>query len=1058
MEDEQGNNKINTGADANQGDSNGQQGGDKAAGPVIPSLFSARRPLTTGNLPAVKRPEKTNNDDPPTAPKGPALPSLFNKKGGASGTMRMHAVSPPGSSEGSGAPSPKPSLPSFGAKPAPTSDGEQPPVDAPDTIEAPEEAQTQEQEPATEEQAATPDTHDDLPGLIEADNASTTLGRPNTGLALQGPEAHVFGDPEQMEEADDGDGGPSTDVLSADDVDPSWGEMEPEWSDAIESAGPPTAEEDPQEEHLVEDSEPVFEQEQDDSPTQVVNPEDVLDALEPAPEPAPAPVNQPSSSISTMSGFNAHVSKSASSNPFMGSGGFSAPAAVADPPAADEAATNDFPGAANMPTGLEESTQSEDAHMLDLDEVSIVEDEEDHTAIDMDRAEILSHLNANREVPEHIDNNDFEEEGATQVFNSGVGPAPTAPGLEGVGQNAKPKFEIQQPQVQSPPGYGQPQQPSPAGFQQQQPQQPQYAPAAEAAAPVDDFDDEFTAQKTELIQSPFERDLVAPKLRAVEGPTAGQEYFVNGLRVTVGRGENSSVMIADIAMSRTHFELIKNSDDSFVIRDMESANGTLLNGAQIREASLFHGDRIEVGKTILEFEHENAPPRPNRHLIPAAGVTMTGAENPLEFDDKTNLVAMQLDQSTRFFTNVSLFAGVLCIPLCILLVVVSSGFGSDEPQETTEEPVEVVEPAKNEAAESYLKGVEAVRNREWEQAREHFELAHKSDDQVDITAQIKRIDAEIGAKKLLDEASVAAKGGDEEKVLSIISKIPEESVYHDEAQRLTRDKRRDEVNGLYAQAQQQLTEDKLEEAEKTIASIKEIVPDHAGATELTERIEARKAELEEIKRKEELAAKQDDKKGPGIKFDDPFSNSGSKKTSNSSSLSTGYGHYKRKRFAQAISFFEGKGSKGKKLAGDVRTVESDWASGSKAAKAKQWSRAVSKLEKARRADGNLGKHHRSAISSELADAYGGKGLDQLKKKDYINARKSLTKGQKLGKSSMLTDLARGLEREATSLYIKAANKKKTDPTEAAKICRTIMRMVPSSSTNFKKAKRLILEL
>ena len=164
-----------------------------------------------------------------------------------------------------------------------------------------------------------------------------------------------------------------------------------------------------------------------------------------------------------------------------------------------------------------------------------------------------------------------------------------------------------------------------------------------------------------------------------------------------------------------------------------------------------------------------------------------------------------------------------------------------------------------------------------------------------------------------------------------------------------------------------------------------------AANRVEKKLAARKAELEELKRKEELAAREKDKsKGNDINFNDPFSSSKKKSNSSSSSLKEGYSHYKRKRFSKAESFFGKQGSKGKKLAADVRTVDSNWSSGSKAVKAKQWSRAVSTLEKARRADSNLGKHHRDAISSELAEAYGGKGLDQLKKKDYINARKSLT--------------------------------------------------------------------
>ena len=375
-------------------------------------------------------------------------------------------------------------------------------------------------------------------------------------LVSQESAAHIFGDPDQVEESGDGDGGPSTDVLSAEDVDPSWENMEPEWSEASSAADATPDTEEAYPEDLEEE---VFEDEPDDAPTQVVNPEDVLDALEPSPGFDPAP----------------SAAASRNPNPFMGGGGGNFGSAPV--PAADEASTNDFPGIAAEPAGLDEHTQSEDAPVLSMDEVSIVEEEEDHTAIDMDRAEILGKLGMSQEIPGQIQNNDFDDEGATQVFNSGVGPAPTAPGLDGIGQNAQPRFDIQQQQQQAAPQNQYQQQQQAFQAQPSQPQ-PQHAPAAEAA-PIDDFDDEFTAQKTELIQSPFERDLLAPKLRAMEGPTAGQEYFVNGLRVTVGRGENSSVMIADNGGDAT---ILDDDEISIDIDDLITAEGT--NGTLRRES------------------------------------------------------------------------------------------------------------------------------------------------------------------------------------------------------------------------------------------------------------------------------------------------------------------------------------------------------------------------------------------------------------------------------------------------------------------------------------------
>lgn len=663
---------------------------------------------------------------------------------------------------------------------------------------------------------------------------------------------------------------------------------------------------------------------------------------------------------------------------------------------------------------------------------------------------------------------EFDAAEPTTVFSSQVGPAPSPPTSSP--SLPQPNFgaEPSQPNFSaepSQPSFGaQPAAEAPSP----QSSQPQPGVGDEAPAPAE-LDDDFTAQKTEVIHSPFERDILAPRLKAVDGPVAGQEFFVTGLRSTVGRGENNSVMIADLAMSREHFELIKNSDESFLIRDLGSANGTMLNGTPVKEATLFHGDRVEVGKSTLEFYNEAAPPKPHRHFIPVAGVTIEGEElDP--FDDHTRMVAHQLDQSTRFFTRVSLFAGLLCIPLCVLLIVAST-MSAPEDAESAPAPTQpptAVSPRANAAADFYLKGVEAARNREWETARAHFEKARAEDDQLDISAQLARVDRELDAKEALEKARAAAEREDPDAVLSLISSIPRESAYFDEAQQLTRDKRRDEINSLYEKALAQLTEDELDGATESVDAILELVPNHSSALTLKERIETRREELERAEQAA-LANKSDGGKskgddnddGPSITFDDPFSNNARKKKSSSgdsAGLGKGYTLYKREKFDAAASFFDKKGAKGKKLAGHVRAVSSGLRLGESATKRKQWGRAVTQLSKAQRSDAQLGKHHRKKINKLLADAYGNKGLQDLKKKNYTQARKSLTSGTKLGSASSLKQLDRELLRAATSLYIQAANKKKSDPSAARDICRTIMKMVPSSSTPNKKARKLLMEL
>jgi len=72
-----------------------------------------------------------------------------------------------------------------------------------------------------------------------------------------------------------------------------------------------------------------------------------------------------------------------------------------------------------------------------------------------------------------------------------------------------------------------------------------------------------------------------------------------GQRLTVGRGLQADMRVhQDQRMSAVHFEFIC-EQDGCRIRDLDSRNGTYLNGRRIREAAVSHGDRVKAGATIL---------------------------------------------------------------------------------------------------------------------------------------------------------------------------------------------------------------------------------------------------------------------------------------------------------------------------------------------------------------------------------------------------------------------------------------------------------------------------
>jgi hypothetical protein len=80
----------------------------------------------------------------------------------------------------------------------------------------------------------------------------------------------------------------------------------------------------------------------------------------------------------------------------------------------------------------------------------------------------------------------------------------------------------------------------------------------------------------------------------------GKEYPLGADRSVIGRLQGSEVEIQDPGASRRHAE-IRRQGDEFVVVDLGSTNGTLVNDQPVAEATLEDGDRITIGRTVLEF-------------------------------------------------------------------------------------------------------------------------------------------------------------------------------------------------------------------------------------------------------------------------------------------------------------------------------------------------------------------------------------------------------------------------------------------------------------------------
>jgi transcriptional regulator with GAF, ATPase, and Fis domain len=97
------------------------------------------------------------------------------------------------------------------------------------------------------------------------------------------------------------------------------------------------------------------------------------------------------------------------------------------------------------------------------------------------------------------------------------------------------------------------------------------------------------------------RRLRKAKLVVAAGPDAGREVEMGKPRVTGGRSIINDLVLADKAVSGTHFEVLV-KDDGYRLRDLDSRNGTFIGDLRVREVYLRPGTTFRVGQSELRFQ------------------------------------------------------------------------------------------------------------------------------------------------------------------------------------------------------------------------------------------------------------------------------------------------------------------------------------------------------------------------------------------------------------------------------------------------------------------------
>lgn len=184
------------------------------------------------------------------------------------------------------------------------------------------------------------------------------------------------------------------------------------------------------------------------------------------------------------------------------------------------------------------------------------------------------------------------------------------------------------------------------------------------------------------------------KLVVLTQSMAGRTFDLAAERTTVGRVEDNAFQIAEPSVSSRHCEILLRGAD-IVIKDLNSTNGTFINGEKISEAVLKPGQTLRLGNVELKLDAPGAAPAstsaattaphsaapagapPKKEPVKAAsgGVSLSDLESGggRGFDTSTAFTKKKKGKALYFWIAVGVALLIIIIIILVLIGTVKSG-------------------------------------------------------------------------------------------------------------------------------------------------------------------------------------------------------------------------------------------------------------------------------------------------------------------------------------------------------------------------------------------------
>src|SRR4029077_9613654 len=148
-----------------------------------------------------------------------------------------------------------------------------------------------------------------------------------------------------------------------------------------------------------------------------------------------------------------------------------------------------------------------------------------------------------------------------------------------------------------------------------------------------------------------------PRLTAISGRLKGSVFPIEALPVVIGRDTTATLCIADASVSRRHSQ-IEREEETFVISDLESLNGTFINDVPVKRRQLQHGDRVRIGDAQFIFLMHEGDASASSPVRFDEGQVISGSTLQFRFNDAFYVMARDLSALMKISTTINAIRGL----------------------------------------------------------------------------------------------------------------------------------------------------------------------------------------------------------------------------------------------------------------------------------------------------------------------------------------------------------------------------------------------------------------